>query len=175
MSHIPRQRPGPYPGRPPIPAAGPVGPAKVRRERLEYEGAAVVLSVLFHILLFIFLLNYNVRATPMIEEKPFQFKVSRVDMPFAPVPLPPVPPEELAAQTAPPAPKTAPPAVEKFVAPPSMAKPGVVGVPASQIPAPAIPEQLQIGSTPLVKPPSALESARVSRELMAIQQLSLIH
>lgn len=167
MSNIPRQRLGPAPGAMP---GMPAGVAKVRRERLEYEGAAVVLSVFFHILMFVFFLNYNVRATPAMEAKPFQFKVSRVDMPFVPLPLPPVPPEELAAQTAQPAPKTAPPAVEKFVAPPSLAKPGVAGIPPSQVPAPAIPEQLQIGSTPLAKPPSALESARVSRELVAIQQ-----
>ena len=83
MSNVPRQRRGPAPGAMP---GMPAGLVKVRRERLEYEGAAVALSVLFHILLFVFILNYNVRATPTIEAKPFQFKVSRVDMPFVPLP-----------------------------------------------------------------------------------------
>jgi hypothetical protein len=141
----------------------------VQRERLEYEGAAVAVSVIFHILLFVLFLNYNVRATPGVEDKPFQFKVSRVDMPMPQLPLPPEPQPQKALGS-PQGTKIAPPGIERFIAPPDLGPPKAGVLPPTKLPSPAIPEQLQVGSELPAREPSALDSARVNRELLAIKE-----
>ncbi len=140
---------------------------KLRRERLEYEGAAVAVSVIFHILLFVFLIHYNVDATPVVKERQFRFKVSKVEMPM--VALPPVPeqtPEEKAVAAGQMR-KVGPPSVEKFAAPADVTRPGVAGAQPGPMPAPAIPEQLQIGAMP-TRQPTSLDPARVNRDLIAM-------
>ena len=140
---------------------------KLRRERLEYEGAAVAISVIFHILLFVFLIHYNVGAAPVAQERPFRFKVSKVEMPMVALPPVPEPTPEEKAGVAGPIRKVGPPAVEKFAAPADVTRPGVTGAQPGPMPAPAIPEQLQIGAQP-TRQPSSMEPARVNRDLIAM-------
>lgn len=140
---------------------------KLRRERLEYEGAAVAISVIFHILLFIFLIHYNVDSTPVVKERQFRFKISKVEMPM--VALPPVPeqtPEEKAVAAGQ-IRKVGPPVVEKFAAPSDVTKAGVAGAQPGPMPAPAIPEQLQVGALP-TRQPTSLEPAHINRDLIAM-------
>lgn len=140
---------------------------KLRRERLEYEGAAVAISVIFHILLFIFLIHYNVDSTPVVKERQFRFKISKVEMPM--VALPPVPeqtPEEKAVAAGQ-LRKVGPPVVEKFAAPSDVTKAGVAGAQPGPMPAPAIPEQLQVGALP-TRQPTSLEPAHINRDLIAM-------
>jgi hypothetical protein len=140
---------------------------KLRRERLEYEGAAVAISVIFHILLFIFFIHYNVGATPVAQERPFRFKISKVNTPMANLPLPPEPTPEEKAVAAGQIRKVGPPSVEKFAAPADATRPGVATAQPGPLPAPAIPEQLQIGAQ-AVRQPTSLEPARVNRDLIAM-------
>ncbi len=137
-----------------------------QRERLEYEGAAVAISVVFHIVLFVLLIHFNVAATPGTEREPIRFKVSKIEMPLLPLPAEPARPPEKAVGS-PTGAKVALPGIEKFTAPPSET-PVRPGLPAP-LPAPAIPRQLQIGSMP-TREPSALDSANVNRELVAISE-----
>ncbi|MBI5397354.1 MAG: hypothetical protein HZA91_18810 [Verrucomicrobia bacterium] len=138
----------------------------VQRERLEYEGTAVAISVVFHIALFVLLVNYSVRAVPSLERQPLRFKVSKIEMPLAPLPPePPTPPQKAIGSAT--GTKIALPGVEKFIAPPAET-PVRPGLPAP-LPAPAIPQQLQIGAVPAPEP-SALDTARVNRDLVAISE-----
>ncbi|MCX6900354.1 MAG: VWA domain-containing protein [Verrucomicrobia bacterium] len=140
---------------------------KLRRERLEYEGAAVAVSVIFHILLFVFLINYNVGTLPVAQQRQFRFKISKVEMPMVALPPAPEPTPEEKAVAAGQVRKVGPPAVEKFAAPADTARPGVVGAQPGPMPAPAIPQQLQIGALPTRKPTS-LEPAHINRDLIAM-------
>lgn len=140
---------------------------KLRRERLEYEGAAVAISVIFHILLFIFVINYNVAATPVPQQRPFRFKVSKVEAPLVNVPLPTEPVPEVKAVAPGEIRKVGPPSVEKFAAPADATRPGVAAAQPGPMPAPAIPEQLQIGAQ-TVRQPTSLDPARVNRDLITI-------
>ena len=140
----------------------------LRRERLEYEGAAVAVSVIFHILLFVFLIHYDTGVTVPAEQKPFRFKVSKVEMPLLALPPPPEPTPEEKAAALEEARKVGPPAAEKFAAPANVTQAGVTGALPGPMPAPAIPEQLQIGSQPLARAPRPSEPARVSRDLLAM-------
>jgi von Willebrand factor type A domain len=141
---------------------------KLRRERLEYEGAAVAISVIFHILLFLLLIHANFGTAAPVEQKPFRFKVSKVEMPLMAMPPPPEPTPEEKAVAAQASRKVGPPAAEKFAAPADVTQAGVAGAQPGPMPAPAIPEQLQIGTQPLARPANPSEPARVSRDLIAM-------
>lgn len=136
----------------------------VRRERLEYEGTAVAISVVFHIVLFVLLVNLNVRSEASLEREPVRVKLSKIEMPLAPLPPEPAAPPQKAIGS-PTGTKIALPGIEKFTAPPAET-PVRPGLPAP-LPAPAIPQQLQIGAGP-TPDPSLLDNARVNRDLMAL-------
>ncbi|MFA5192353.1 MAG: VWA domain-containing protein [Verrucomicrobiia bacterium] len=141
---------------------------KLRRERLEYEGAAVAVSVIFHILLFVFLIHYSGGAAPVAtKERPVRFKVSKVEMPMVALPLAPEPAPEEKAVAAGQIRKVGPPAVEKFAAPADVTRPGVADAKPGPLPAPAIPQQLQIGALP-TRQPTSLEPAQINRDLIAM-------
>jgi Mg-chelatase subunit ChlD len=136
----------------------------VRRERLEYEGTAVAISVVFHIVLFVILVNLNASPVATEERQPLRFKVSKIDMPLAPLPPEPPPPPQKAVGS-PTGTRLALPGVEKFTAPPSET-PVRPGLPAP-LPAPAIPQHLQVGAMP-TPDASVLDNASVNRDLMAM-------
>ena len=140
----------------------------LRRERLEYEFAALIISVVFHMVLIMVLIHCNFGAPLPVEQKPFRFKVSKVQMPLTALPPLPEPAPEEQKATAGVSRKIGPPAAEKFAAPASVTQPGVAGAPPGPMPAPAIPDQLQIGAQPLARPAKPSEPARSSRDLLTM-------